>query len=348
MTGEKTPITPVFLLFWQNTACYLKVSYGIMNQIICESLVICCKRGGGQVAFSQEEFDIMVCQLLYSEPVCFDMLCHIADKTLRRAVHRWCRDDDCLCGRGYENDILQQTHLHLIKSAVGGFLLRDSEDGSVNYDPAGFKNWMFTVAKNVKRDFADRVRGRDYRTESLETSAAQNVPAASPEETRERIETLKQALSLALSADASVYKVLTWLAQFVFMLDSDLTKIKSNERLVDLFQDKTLYEMYDMVMSASGRIPWLQITKEQNERLLTALGKPWDGNKVYGEVTYQTFFMKQNGEKSGKKSISDWVNRINTFIKRKMDEQNGEEKLRKPAPRNRSGKRRGADGPSDG
>ena len=301
------------------------------------------------VAFSQEEFDIMVHQLLYAEPVCFDMLCHIADKTLRRAVHRWCRDDDCLAGRGYENDILQQTHLHLIKSAVGGFLLRDSENGEVNYDPVGFKNWMFTVARNVKRDYSDRVRGRDYKTESLETSAAQSVPAASPEVTIERIETLKQAVSLALAADASVYKVLTWLAQFVFMLESDLTKIKSNEKLVELFQDKTLYEMYDMVISASGRIPWLQITKDQNERLLTALGKPWDENKVYGEVTYQTFFMKQNGEKSGKKSISDWVNRINTFIKRKMDEQNGEEKLKpgKSASRNQSGKRRGADGPSN-
>lgn len=301
------------------------------------------------VAFSQEEFDIMVHQLLYAEPVCFDMLCHIAEKTLRRAVYRWCREDDCLCGRGYENDILQQTHLHLIKSTVSGFLLREA-DGSVNYDPAGFKSWMFTVAKNVKRDIADRVRGRDYKTEELDTQAAQGVPAASPEETRERIETLKQALSLALSADASVYKVLTWLAQFVFMLDSDLTKIKSNEKLIALFQDKTLYEMYGMVLSASRRIPWLQITKEQNDRILMALEKPFTGNKVYGEVTYETFFMKQNGKKSGKKSISDWVNRINTFIKRKMDEQNGEKKLRpgEAASRKSSGKRRGADGPSNG
>ena len=34
MTGGKTPVTPVFLLFWKNIACYLKVPYGIMKKIL--------------------------------------------------------------------------------------------------------------------------------------------------------------------------------------------------------------------------------------------------------------------------------------------------------------------------
>ena len=79
--------------------------------------------------------------------------------------------------------------------------------------------------------------------------------------------------------------------------------------------------MYEIVLEASQKIPWIKITKEQDEKILSALRKTREDNVTYGESKYQSFFMKQNGKVSGKKSISDWVNRMNSMIKRVMDDE---------------------------
>lgn len=267
--------------------------------------------------FTKEEFDIMVDELLHQDAVRFDMLCQIAEKTLMPAVKRWCMDEPCLRGRNYENDIMQDIHIRLMKTVIGSFLLREDVIGPYNNDPEGFEDWLFTVAVNLKRDFANAVRGRDFKTDDLDEHQNLPAPENGVEAELERIDKLKQALSTVLSANVGVYKVLTWLAQFIFVLDMGVTKIQSNEMIVEAFGDKTLYQMYDMILRASRQISWLEITDEQHDRIVTALGKQWDAQHTYGETEYKAFFMKHNGEISGKKSISDWVNRLNTMIQRK-------------------------------
>ena len=267
--------------------------------------------------FTNEEFAVMVDQLLYQETVCFDMLCQIAEKTLTPAVKRWCADEPCLKGRNYENDIMQDIHIRLMKTVITGFLLRENVDGPYNNDPEGFEDWLFTVAVNLKRDFANAVRGRDFKTDDLDDYQYLTAPDNGVEAELERIEKLKQALNIVLGANVGVYKVLTWLAQFVFVLDMGITKIQSNECILAAFEDKTLYQMYDMLLLASRQIPWMEITDRQHTQIVTALGKKWDAEHTYGETQYKAFFMKHNGEISGKKSISDWVNRLNTMIQRK-------------------------------
>ena len=129
---------------------------------------------------------------------------------------------------------------------------------------------------------------------------------------------MRQAFAIVILADVSVYKVLTWIAQFIFVLECDVTKIKSNEMIISAFGNKTLYDMYDMILVASQKIPWITITQEQNEKILQALRKKRVDDVSYGETKYKEFFMKQDGEISGKKSISDWVNRMNNMIKGKI------------------------------
>ena len=267
--------------------------------------------------FTKEEFDSMVEQLLDREQPCFDMLCHIAEKTLRRPVTRWCNEDPYLRGKKLENDIMQEIHLRLMKTVIGGFLLRDDVPGPYNNNPDGFEDWMFTVAKNLKRDYANFVRGWDFKTDDLDDHGDIPAPERNWEDEQEQIETLKQALDIVLEADVGVYKTLTWLAQFVFVLGMDVTKIQSNELIIQAFENKTLYEMFDMILVASRQIPWLEISSCQRSRIMAALKTKWDGEHTYGETRYCTFFMKNKGEISGKKSISDWSNRLNTMIKRK-------------------------------
>lgn len=268
--------------------------------------------------FTKDEFDVMVNELLYKEPISFDMLCRIAEKTLRPSVVNWCKTEDCLRGRGYEDDIMQEIHLRLMKTTVYYFLLRDDIEGPYNDNPEGFEDWIFFVAKNIKRDFANRIRNRDFTTEDIDDPAIGEIPSVDYEDdTEENVDRLKHAFSIVLSSDVGIYKVLTWLAQFIFILKYDVSKIKSNELIITAFENKTLYDMYDMILTASNKIPWIVITREQNEKILEALRKRRNGKVSYGETKYKDFFMKHNGEVSGKKSISDWMNRINNMIKRR-------------------------------
>lgn len=277
--------------------------------------------------FSSDEFYIMVDELLNRDPVSFDMLCVIAEKTLRPTVINWCKAEDCLCGRGYEDDIMQEIYLRLMKTVVDYFLLRDGLDTPYNDNPEGFEDWMFSVAMNLKRDFANKVRSRDFKTVDIDNPDVIDIPVYD-DYGEERIQCLKQAFDIVLSSDTGVYKILTWLAHFVFMLHFNVTKIKSNELIISAFENKTLNEMYDMILEASEKIPWISVTLDQNQKIRDALRKKRDGEVTYGETKYKAFFMKHNGEVSGKKSISDWMNRINGMIQRKADA-NSSEKSKK-------------------
>lgn len=289
--------------------------------------------------FTQEEFQIMVDELLYQEPVSFDMLCHIAEKTLENKVKYWCSNDTALRNRGCEEDIMQEIYLRLIKTTVSGFLLKKSVNGVYNNDPEGFEDWLFRVARNIKKDFANRIRGRDIKTESLDELESQWLSERQQEELERRIERLGKAFDIVMAADASVYKVLSWLAQFLFILDRNITKIQSADEIIAAFEHTTLNEMYEKLRAVARRIPWVQITQSQDEKLRKALDKPWDGECTYGQVEFCMFFMKHNAQVAGKKSISDWSNRMNTLIRRELKRQDAEAQT--------DGNRRQTNGPSD-
>lgn len=267
------------------------------------------------LAFSAEEFNIMLDQLLYNQQVSFDMLIRIAEKTLRSSVNRWCALDEALAGKGFEEDILQETYIRLIKTAVSSFFLRNGVDGPVNNDMDGFKNWMFKVAMNIKRDYANQVRKVSAHTYHMEEGEAEKllfVSDALSDPTTEREQLLSKAFAIVLDADVQVYKVLTWLAQSLYIVEQDVTKIQSNGLVVEHFSQKTLFEMRDMLFAWAKKVSWLQITPEQSAKIEQALVAADEDGRVYGEMCYSEFFMK----KGGKATISDWVNRMNHLIKR--------------------------------
>ena len=267
------------------------------------------------------------------------MLCHIAEKTLENKVKYWCSNDTALRNRGCEEDIMQEIYLRLIKTTVSGFLLKKSVNGVYNNDPEGFEDWLFRVARNIKKDFANRIRGRDIKTESLDELESQWLSERQQEELERRIERLGKAFDIVMAADASVYKVLSWLAQFLFILDRNITKIQSADEIIAAFEHTTLNEMYEKLRAVARRIPWVQITQSQDEKLRKALDKPWDGECTYGQVEFCMFFMKHNAQVAGKKSISDWSNRMNTLIRRELKRQDAEAQT--------DGNRRQTNGPSD-
>lgn len=270
--------------------------------------------------FTADEFHTMVQEVLYTAPSRFDMLCEMAQRTLQPMVAAWCRKDSTLRGRGFEADVMQGILLHLMKKVVHGFLLNDRTEGAYNDDPEGFEHWMVLVAHNYQRDFANRVRRVEFRTE--EDEAALDTVGVSDDDWTERQERqalLRAAFDAVLASDMRVYKVLTWWAQILFICDEGLRHHEANQSIVEAFENKTLYEMYDYVLTAGRRYTWMTPSPEQHRRVMAALQKPWDEEHTYGETPYHTFFMKYRGEYSGNKSVSDWINRVNDYVCRRHD-----------------------------
>ncbi len=268
-----------------------------------------------RLTFTTEEFDIMVEELLEQEPVSFQMLCDIAAKTLRPTVIRWCRTDENLRGRGYEEDILQEIYIRLIKTTVSYFLLRDGVDGPVNRDPQGFYSWMFKVATNIKRDFTAKLRQDDFKTDDLEN--AKELESDGTELDRiGYIDQIRRSVAIAINADVRVYKSVTWLAHCVFILQLGMSRNEANDMIEKAFEHKSLNDMYRAVASLASKITWLDFESLDTQRITDALGDTKDG-VIMGEAEYGSFFMK----KGGKKTISDWVNRMNNLIRRTMEDE---------------------------
>lgn len=285
------------------------------------------------MAFTKEEFDIMVDELLYREKVSFDMLCKITDKTLTSRIGYLCRSDKYMRGRDFEKDIMQLIYLRVMQKTVSRFLLKDGVDGPVNNDPDGFRKWLNRLGENVFKDYAAKVRNRDFTCISIDPTDDDDDgnnpppviidgPTNPPLPSEANEERLREAFSIVLSANVSIYKILTWLALNLIVYQNNEPKIEAKDFLLEKFEERTLNDMYAVVVSCSKRIPWMEITPEQHAGIIKKLNKKRNSHLTFGEMQYKEFFMIVNGEKSGKKSVSDWVYRLNEMIKKKMSDNN--------------------------
>lgn len=266
--------------------------------------------------FTDEDFETMISELTDNTHSSYVMLCTIAEKTLRSKVRYWCATDSVLHGRGKEDDIMQDVFLRLIKTVVDGFLIREDHNWEINRDPDGFKKWIVEVARNIKKDTADSLKNSDYRARGFEDGEEELIPDSQSEDNEEEIlrrERLAKAFKIVFDSDKKIYIILTWLAQSLFMLEFDISKIKSTDIMVKTLSDKTLFEMRDIVIKFAKKIEWINISSEQFDRMDNALNSLYD-DELYGNCKYKEFYMKQGG----KKSISDWVNRVNRMIERLM------------------------------
>ncbi len=268
------------------------------------------------VVFSKEEFNIMTDELLRQTPARFDMLWHIAETSLSHSVAKWCRNDETLCGRGFEVDVMHEIFMRLVKTTVPYFLLRDGADAPVNNDPKGFHSWMYKVALNTKRDFANRVRNDDLNNDYFDDiSVIDWMPDT--ENADPSLDKLCNSVKIVLNLDGAVYKSLTWLIFFVLMLQRGVTKIQSVEALEKEMGPRSLNDMFSLFRRSVDKIPWLKLDDLQTAKIQAALDKPYKDGISFGDAAYSSFFMK----KGGKKSISDWLNRINGIIRRSLEDE---------------------------
>lgn len=266
---------------------------------------------------SREDYNVMVAELL-GEPAQFEKLCEIACKTLSPWMKARCKGDRLLRNGQYESDIMQELYIKLMVNAVSGFLLRDGTEKCREKTPEQFVAWMYTVASNCFIDFRKKVsRHTVISTDEEDFELPELSEDTETEEVSDaRAALLQSSFTEVLESDSAVYKVLTWLALSLFVLETETTKIAATRAMLKKFEDATLDEMYSFVCERSSLIPWLTVTDEQHARIRSALDKKRTERLTYGQSRYSDFFMKVKGEPSGKKSVSDWLNRLNGIVLR--------------------------------
>lgn len=256
-----------------------------------------------------------------------------------------------------ENVIVQNLFIRLMHTVVTHFLLKNDADGNPNDTPEKFSAWLYTVAYNFTIDSLNREKTeyvKKHPTVSYEKlvevrKEKENDADVDDEETPEstdiyeseeadgRREGVKECFDIVLDSDNSIYKTLAWLALSLVMINFNQTKIKSTEYVVEKLKDKTLFQMRDFIYAHDKKLCWLDFSKEQKQKIEKALNAPFKENNdedneksscctysndpispkkplVFGNVKFGYFFMK----KGGKASVSDWVNKINKTIKRRV------------------------------
>ena len=107
--------------------------------------------------------------------------------------------------------------------------------------------------------------------------------------------------------------------QSLIVLGYDVTRIDANEKLLERYSDQNMSDIYIDLLRLSDCFEWLEISEKQHEMFLKEL-KTIHGKSGcrYGETLFNEHFMRDEGKKSGKKSISNWVNRMDNKIKNKL------------------------------
>lgn len=264
--------------------------------------------------FTEEEFHKMLAELISGNPDGYVTLYHISEKTLKRTVTGWCNANKLT--KGYEEDVMHDIHLRLIKKCVTGFL---KKDGVVNDDPNGFKNWLFTVAKNIYIDFA-KSRGK-IPFDSIDISD-EDAPEIDIEDDDNELygdgdydyDTLNAYFEYAFESSSEVHITMTWIAVMLAVLRGGLDRSEATVYITNIFRNSTMDEILEFIISNSSKVLWLNISDDLIGKIRVKLDKTdSDGCRIGGRK-YSEFYMKK-GDRS---SVSDWVNRINNRIIREM------------------------------
>ncbi len=269
--------------------------------------------------FTDEEFHVMLSQLSEGNPDGYTTLYEIAKKTLFGTIRKWCNSRKHTVG--YEEDVMQEVHLRLFKTCVTGFLMRD---GVPNDNPAGFKSWMFTVAKNIYEDIAKKLKKMPL----IETDASDDEPPEIEDinndlyyEDDYDYEALNRYFEFVLDSGSEPHIVLTWVAVMLAVVRGNLNRSESTAYITCVFNDLTMDEVLDYVVENADKILWLQISEELLGRLRKKLNKTDSEGQRIGGKKYCDFYMK----KGDRASVSDWVNRMNGRLIEEELEQKEEE-----------------------
>ncbi len=261
---------------------------------------------------TNEEFDKIVNEILVQEPSSFDTLYAVATRVLRGRVRSCCRG----ANKRYEEDLMAEICIELQNDIVTQFLCNQNAVDGVNYDPVGFRKWLFTYANRRICDFF-RARKRDKKNKTAcNAMIADEADDVKTYHMRQgQIAMLMESFDYVLELDMAIYKKLTWLLTSLLVLGGGFDKKDTSAFIEKTYSQYPLYIMWDTCLTMMQEIYWIRITASQRKTVENELSSLTPrGDITYGESRYEEFFMT----KGGRATVSDWVYRINTELKREL------------------------------
>ena len=245
----------------------------------------------------------------------------ISEAFLKPFVTKTTRRFPSLSSGEFDEDIYHDILLCLIKTSVDRFLYKD---GTFNNDPEGYLKWSYTLAKNIIYNYARKQRVRTVREQPLPENESDSYMLAERDPELASIgvsDTLEECFKAAVYSDSAIYIIIIWLLRAVLLAEAvnlpGLTHIddpgKAADYIVSFFSEKTLGEIYAVLVVSSKSLPWMDFEGAEGERMDGLLSAPFDGVPI-GERKLCEFYMK----KGDKATISDWVNRMNVRIRRSL------------------------------
>ena len=262
--------------------------------------------------FTNEEYRIMIFELTEKEPMSFDMMCQIAQRTMMPLIKKWCKTSEDLRNRQLEDDIMQEIHVRLIKTCVTRFLRRKDKD-KINDNPDEFFAWMITVGKNILRDTANEQRRHDFRNTVLRDTIPTKDEFKNIENDSE--ERFAEAFHIALGAPRRPHIVLTWVMQSALEIYYDVNKITATQIIADSVGDMTLSALWEKAQDLLRDFPLLRITQEELDGFGSKLDAVNNENVKVGDTVYRDYY----GNRGGKAAISDWIYRMNQWLSTQID-----------------------------
>lgn len=263
--------------------------------------------------FTNEEYQTMIVELTEKEPICFDMMCLIAQRALTPLIKTWCYDSEDLRYRQYEDDILQDTQIRLIKTCVTHFLRRKDKNYAVNNDPEEFYLWIKAVGHNMVKDKAKEIRRQNFRTAKL----SPDIPA--PDEflkiEDDSTERFVRAFHIAVYAPKKPHIVLTWIMYGVLEVYYEINRIKATRIIKEAASDRTMTQIWMMIRNMLEELPDFKVSEEENDHIREALKKLDKNKNVIGDTVYREYY----GNRGGKAAISDWIYRMNRWLGDRVD-----------------------------
>ena len=260
-----------------------------------------------------------VCNRTFSE---YESVIVFVTEHLQYHIKSWCKGNYVLRSGTHYEDVLQEICIHIAKKCDKFFF---SSQGEKNCE--GFKAWCYTVARNYFNTYFKRVKKdaddneayikRESKINHIDSEEIEDVVERNESLEVDRNELIKVFLTV-LSLNAKPHIIMTWLAVSLFMLSNNCNRIEATHAVADTFTNCNLYEMFDSIKKYIKKYSWLKITNDDMILILAKLQKVnADSGKITGEMKYGDFYMKKGPEMS----ISDWVNRVNEQILKRMNVQ---------------------------
>ncbi len=238
---------------------------------------------------------------------------------LQYYVKLWCNGDYILKSGNHYEDVLEEICIHITKKCDKFFFNNQGEKNCEN-----FKAWCYTVARNYFNSYYKRVKkdaedNADYiKKESkkipIDSDAIEDVVDRQEALEVNRIE-LSNVFSIVFNLKTKPHIALTWLSVTMFMLVKNCSKIEATHATVAAFSECSLFKMLDIIIATIKKYKWLEVNDYSINMQYAKLQQAHqETSKLIGDMKYSEFYMKKGAEMS----ISDWLNRVNEQIVKKM------------------------------